>query len=145
MIRLIAVVTAGFLLAGCPSTPTVPGPATGQIINECPGANGPDMQIWYGDSKIRVTHKVTAKPDGKLVIKMHPDNTSAEGVDYGTLDIALIGKDSASSWLSRTLNASEQNTKKATICIDGQPVGDYQYMVVVPGVGTIDPRVEIRE
>jgi hypothetical protein len=103
------------------------------------------MHIWYGDSKMRVTNKVTAEPDGKLVIKMHPDNTSAEGIDYGTLDIALIGKDSASSWLTRTLNASEQNTKKATICVEGRPEGHYKYMVVVPGVGTIDPRVEIKE
>jgi len=143
MIKIVAVITAGFLIAGCPATPLVPGPATGQVINECPGANGPDMHIWYGDSKIRVTNKVTANSDGKLVIKMHPDNSSAEGIDYGTLDISLIGKDSTSNWLTRTLNASEQNSKKAIICVDGKPEGDYQYMVVVPGVGTIDPRVEI--
>jgi hypothetical protein len=103
------------------------------------------MHIWYGDSKIQVTNKVTAKSDGKLVIKMHPDNSSDEGIDYGTLDITLVGKDSASNWLTRTLNASEQNTKKATICVDGKPVGKYHYMVVVPGVGTIDPRVDIEK
>jgi hypothetical protein len=133
------------MIAGCPAEQATLGPATGQTISECPGANGPDMHIWYGDSKINVTNRVKTTSDGKLVIKLHPDNSSDEGIDYSTLDITLVGKDSASNWLTRTLNASEQNTKKATICVDGKPVGVYQYMVVVPGVGTIDPRVDIEK
>lgn len=143
MSRIIPVVTVSFLVAGCAASPVVHGPATGQTIVECPGSNGPDMHIRYGDSKIEVTHKVKAKSDGKLVIRMHPSNQSDQGIDYDTLDITLVGKDSASNWLTRTLNASEQNSKKAVICVDGKPEGVYHYMVIVPGVGVIDPRVEI--
>lgn len=120
-----------------------PSPDTGTTITECPGANGPDLKIWYGDAKIRVTNKVTAKQDGKLVIKMHPDASSDNGVDYKTLNISLIGKDAQSSWLTRTLNSTELASKKAVICVDGQAEGIYEYLVVVPGVGVIDPRVEI--
>lgn len=143
MIRTIAGITATFLIAGCSAMPVVNGPATGQTIIECPGASGPDMHIRYGDAKIQVTHKVKATSDGKLVIKMHPSNQSELGIDYDTLDITLVGKNSKSSWLTRTLNASEQNSKKATICVDGEPEDLYEYMVIVPGVGVIDPRVEI--
>lgn len=144
MTKMLILTVVSAVLGGCNHMIVSPGPDTGKTIKECPGASGPDLKISYGDANISVTNKVTAKQDGRLVIKMHPDNTSDNGVDYKTLNISLIGKDAKSSWLTRTLNATESASKKAIICVDGEPEDTYEYLVVVPGVGTIDPRVEIK-
>ena len=74
---------------------------------------------------------------------MIPDHTSDNGVNYETLNISLIGKDAKSAWLTRTVNSTESASKKVTICVGGQEEGTYEYLVVVPGVGSIDPRVDI--
>ncbi len=144
MIRMIVVALASLLLTACNQGMLVPSPATGITITECVGASGPDIKIWYGDAHIKVTNKVTTKSDGKVVIKMFPDHTSDNGVNYETLDISLIGKNAKSAWLTRTLNSTEAANKKATICVDGKPEDIYEFLVVVPGVGTIDPRVEVK-
>lgn len=144
MIKTTGLLLAALLLTACNHMMPAPSPDIGVTITECPGAMGPDITIWYGDARIKVTNKVTAKSDGKIVIKMMPANNSDNGVDYKTLNISLIGKDAKSAWLTRTLNSTESASKKATICVDGKPEDTYEYLVVVPGVGIIDPRVEIK-
>jgi hypothetical protein len=130
-------IAAGLLLAGCAQFPEVTD------ITECAGANGKDVTIEYGDSKIDVTHKVKAKQDEKIVFKLEPDNQSDEGVDYKELEIMVVGKTKDSAWLNRKFKASDSTNKKFVVCIDGRRPGSYYYMVVVPGVGTIDPRVDV--
>ena len=141
MIRAIGLILAGLLLSACSQMEVVPGPADGLDIVECPGANGPDIKIWYGDAHVKVTNSVRTNSDGKVVIKMFPDHTSDNGVNYETLNISLIGKDAKSAWLTRTVNSTESSTNKVTICVDGKRPDTYEYLVVVPGVGSIDPRV----
>jgi hypothetical protein len=113
------------------------------MIKECEGSNGKDVTIKYGDSYIDVTYKVKVKQDEKIVLKLQPQNNSESGVDYKALDIHLIGETSKDSWLSRTLNANEVGAKMV-ICVDDENVGDYKYIVEVPGVGRIDPRVVVQ-
>lgn len=137
--RLFLLAVASVLLAGCATFPEVAD------IKECEGSNGHDIKITYGDSKIIVTNKVNVKRDEKLVIKFHPDNNSDEGRDYKNLDIFLIGKESKDGWLNRKVNANDENNKKAIICVDGQKAGLYSFLVLVPGVGQIDPRVEVQD
>jgi hypothetical protein len=137
--KLLLLVMAGVVLAGCETFPEVAD------IKECEGSNGHDIKIRYGDSKIEVTNKVTVKQDEKLVIKFQPDNSSDEGRNYGTLDIFLIGKEAKDKWLNRKVNSNDENNKKAIICIGDQKAGTYSYMVVVPGVGQIDPRVDVQD
>jgi hypothetical protein len=137
MKRILMLVGAVLLTAGCETFPEVAN------ILDCPGANGKDVTIEYGDSKIVVTHKVTARQDEKVVFKLKPDNQSDEGVDYEDLEILVVGETRDSKWLNRKLRASDSNNKKTTVCIDGRKAGTYYYMVIVPGVGTIDPRVDV--
>ena len=143
MIKMTGLVLTLLSLFACSSAALVPSPADGLDVPECPGAQGPDIKIWYGDAHIKATNRVTAKSDGKVVIKLYPDNTSDNGVNYETLNISLIGKNAKSAWLTRTVNSTESASKKVTICVGGQPAGTYEYLVVVPGVGTIDPRIDI--
>jgi hypothetical protein len=57
----------------------------------------------------------------------------------------LVGKTSKSQWLNRKLRSSEEKNNKFRICIGDRPKGTYYYMVNVPGVGQIDPRVDVEE
>ena len=135
MRNLMILAGAVLLTAGCETL--------GPTNMNCEGANGPDIHIRYGDSKIDVTHKVKVKPDGRLVLRLHPDAKSDEKVDYKKLDISLVGKDANSQWINTTLNAGDKNSSKAVICVDNREQGTYEYLVTVPGVGTIDPRVDV--
>ncbi len=130
-------IAAGILLAGCAQFPEVAD------IKECPGAGGNDVKIDYGDSKIDVTHKVRPRQDEKVVFKLNPDNQSDEDVDYDELEIMIVGKTPDSKWLNRKFKASDTNNNKFVVCVDGRNTGTYYYMVIVPGVGTIDPRVDV--
>jgi hypothetical protein len=132
-------IPAIILSAGCAQFPEVAD------ITECPNAGGNDVKINYGDSKIEVTHKVRSRRDEKVVFKLNPDNQSDEGVDYDELEIMVIGKTPDSKWLNRKFKASDSNNNKFVVCVDGRDAGSYYYMVVVPGVGTIDPRVDVHE
>lgn len=109
----------------------------------CTGSNGKDITIRYGDSRIDVTYKVKVKKvDEKIVLKLQPENNSASGTDYKTLQIRIEGKTPGANWLDLWVADSDPADKKV-ICVDSQNVGVYTYSVTVPGVGTIDPRVEV--
>ena len=55
----------------------------------------------------------------------------------------LVGKEMKDQWLNLTLNSTQNNTPQAVICVDGKSAGSYYYQVIVPGVGEIDPRVDV--
>lgn len=134
MIRIILLLLAGMAISGC--APLVPQ------IKECPGANGKDVTIRYGDSRIEVTYKVNVKQDEKVVLKLQPENNAASGTDYDEVEIELKGKTANDNWINRKLKSTD-GPNKHIICVDGQDVGLYEYAVIVPGVGTIDPRIEV--
>lgn len=113
-------------------------------IKECPGSSGIDVTITYGDSYVSVTHKVSVKQDEKIVLKLKPEMNAVSGTNYQDLEIELAGKKQKDKWLDRKLRASDSNSKKAVICVDGQVIGEYEYDVIVPGVGNIDPRVDVK-
>ena len=132
-------IAASVLLAGCTHFPELAD------IEECEGAEGKDVTIEYGDSKIVVTHKVSPARDEKVVFKLKPDTKSDEGVDYKNLEIQVVGDSRESSWLNRKFRASDTNNKKFEVCVDGRPKGTYYYKVIVPEVGMIDPRVDVHD
>lgn len=126
---------------GAPVSSMAGGGST--VATTCTGSNGKDITIRYGDSRIEVTYKVKVnKIDEKIVLKLHPENNAASGVDYKTLPIRLEGKTPGAGWLDLWIADSDPEDKKI-ICVDNQNVGVYTYSVTVPGVGVIDPRVEV--
>ncbi len=132
MYRILALLAITTLATGCMETST----------KQCTGSNGQDVTIKYGDSYIDVTYKVRVKQDEKIVLKLHPQNNAESGTNYELLDIRLIGEASKDQWLNRTLNAKEGGAK-TVICVDDEDTGEYKYIVEVPGVGKIDPRVVV--
>ena len=115
MNKLTSLLVFALPLAACEPTTT--------DIKECPGSNGKDVTI---------------------VLKLKAETNAVSGTNYQDLEIELIGKKQKDKWLNRKLKASDANSKKAVICVDGQALGEYEYDVVVPGVGKIDPRVDVK-
>ena len=152
MIKKIALVAGCTMLAGCPANPPVdasmnpgvtPPPAVGPASCTQPTGPKPRIIIKYGDSSIEVTHKIKSKQNNYFELRLDPSNSSADPVDFTTMNVFLIGADAKSQWLSGTYNAGGANQKTFDICADA-PEDMYKYTVVIPGVGMIDPRVEIK-
>lgn len=131
--RLISVLAIAILSTGCGTINTV----------DCPDANGVDMQIWYGDSSIEVSHRIKVKQDDAIVIQLHPKMGAPGGPDYKNMTIEIRGEHQKDKWLNKEVKSTDDK-KTRTICIkEDQEPGDYKYLVIVPTVGTIDPRVEV--
>ena len=147
MIRTIAVLAACVLVSGCETTPI--DEEVKPDTKRCTQGPVSQVTIKYGDSKIDVTHKVKVHKSNFLKLTLKPENSPHDPddslekpVDYETLNIYLFGTTPDAKWLDGVYNAGGKNQRSFDICVDA-PVGHYKYMVVIPGVGTIDPRVEI--
>jgi hypothetical protein len=149
MIRTIAFVTIGALLVACETTPMntggdkVSAPVSGAASTSCTSNSSQKITIKYGDSSIDVTHKINVKKGKNFKLILNPSNSSADPVDYTTMNVYLFGSTTDAQWLTDVYNAGGQNSKEFDICASADE-GEYKYMVVIPGIGTIDPRVEIK-
>lgn len=133
MDRVISVLAIALFSTGCGTINTV----------ECPDANGIDMQIWYGDSSIKVSHRIKVKQDEAILIKLHPEMNAPSGTDYKNMTIDIRGEKPKDKWLDKEVKSTDDN-ETLRICVkEDQKPGDYKYLVIVPTVGTIDPRVEV--
>ena len=151
MTRTIALLAACALFAACVTTPASPDGQAGPV-----GPNGPDdhhectansesmVVVNYGDSSIKVTHKIHVKKNKNFKLRLNPANSSADPVNYTTMNVYVFGSTADAQWLNEVYNANGANQKDFTICADA-PVGEYKYMVVIPGIGTIDPRIVIKD
>ena len=102
------------------------------------------VTIKYGGSSIEVTHRMKVKKNKFFKIRLDPENTNSDPVDYKIMDVHVIGSTMDAAWLNAVYNADGQNHKDFDVCADA-PVGEYKYLVVIPGIGTIDPRIVIKE
>ncbi len=133
MRKLISTLTVVILATGCGSTMTV----------DCEDANGVDVQIHYGDSSIKVSHKIHVKQDEAIIMKLHPQMRAPSGTDYKNLEIEIRGEKLKDKWLNKKVKSTDDR-KKLRICVkEDQAAGEYKYIVIVPKVGEIDPRVVV--
>lgn len=146
MKRILLLIGTGLLASGCASY------MDGYVadfpdldeIEECEGGSAHKMDIAYGDSKIVVKNRLKVKQRDVIEIKLNPDTKSDDdNVDYKDLEIRIVGKDGKSKWLNRKLKASDASNKKFRICVGDRDPDTYYYLVHVPGVGIIDPRVDV--
>lgn len=143
MKRTITILTTCAFLAGCPSVPinTATNNGSGTDPNEprtdfCTKSANPKIKIEYGDSWIKVKHKVNVKQKDFITLVFKPENKAP----YKNLDVYLFGASTDAEWLNGVYNAGGSDEKNFDVCVEAEP-GEYKYMVVVPGVGTIDPRI----
>lgn len=141
MNRLIATLALTVMLGGCVTE--------GEFFNEnsandCDGTGRADITVSYGDSLLDVTPKVKVKWDGEIIVKLKPEKNAKSGINYETLEIELVGEENKDKWLDLKVKASD--FKKGTnphICVKNQALGNYKYLVKVPGVGSLDPRAVV--
>jgi hypothetical protein len=138
------------LMAGCHTVEVVrfaSFPEAGEL-DECGDRTSPTpLKIAYGDSKIDVKHvyKVRKTEYDAFTIKLEPNKSMYANVDFDNLEIMIVGKTPNSQWLNRKLVASDSNSRRFKVCIEDRAKGNYYYNVIVPGVGQIDPRVDVEE
>jgi hypothetical protein len=89
-----------------------------------------------------VDWKQNVKQDEKIVFDLHPQNNPPSGINYKGLTISIIDKTAKDAWLNRYMSDSGSADRKI-ICVDGQSLGVYEYTVFVPGLGYVDPYVEV--
>lgn len=139
MLRTITIAALAALSCGCATEGKFVNQNTD---NDCDGKGTVSAFIKYGDSYIDVTPHSKVKRKGEIIFKLVPQRNSDYGIDYTNLDIEIEGKTPSDNWLDT--NGKQNAGKKIFVCVDeNQAPGTYQYLVRVPGVGTIDPRVNV--
>ncbi len=129
-------------MAGC----ATPGEFVGKNTqNDCDGTGHVNFEIRYGDSYLTATPRGNAKRKGEVVYKLKPRKNQPSGINYSTVIVEIDGKrDPEDKWLNKNAAAGNGNTK-IFICVpQSQAPGTYGFNVTVPGVGTIDPRVNVQ-
>lgn len=154
MTRTIALLAVCALLAACATTPAGPGgpsgpsgplnPGGSPTPSSCTTNSSSMIVVKYGDSSIDVTHRINVKKNKFFKIRLDPANSSSDPVDYTTMNVYVFGSTTNAQWLNAVYNAGGQNHKDFDVCADA-PIGEYKYMVVIPGIGTIDPRIDIKD
>jgi hypothetical protein len=141
MNKLIVIFAAVSVLVGCATTQQAPTP------RDCDGPNGVDLAITYGDAELKVRYRIQVRKQNEKIRLMltpkpsqNPPNGS--GIDYRNVTVRLRGKTANDSWLDRDVSANDPSDEKI-ICVGNIQEGRYQFSVEVPGVGTIDPIVDI--
>lgn len=138
--KTLVMVMLAIALASCSFTRPLSGPEVLSKATQCKNKKNKDIVIRYGDSMIEVTPKVDAnkKDNDRLLIELKPKT------GYESVVIEIRGKNQKSQWINMSIAADQANNRKFPFCIDDIEVGTYEYKVTVPDVGTIDPRVHIK-
>jgi len=75
---------------------------------------------------------------------LKPKPNQPSGTDYSAVVVKMEGKrDPEDKWLNKDASAGN-GTNKIFICVpENQAIGTYGFNVTVPGVGAIDPRINV--
>jgi hypothetical protein len=141
MKTIIAIIGITALMAGC----TTPGLfINANKKNDCDGKGQTLIKIGYGDSYLEATPRGWAKRKGEIVYKLEPRKNQPSGIDYSNVDVKISGKrDPEDKWLDKYGKAGN-GSNKIFVCVDENlPYGTYGFDVEVPGVGKIDPRIDV--
>lgn len=135
MKRTVLTVLVAIGMAGCAPMPESP----------CEGPSSRHVTIHYGDSELRVTPPVReVHRRGNFTLRLQPDSKESDLVDFEDVSVTVKGKTGA-DWITEK---SEKHNESRTItyCVPADEPEEYQmYEVTVEGVGTLDPRVRIRD
>lgn len=105
------------------------------------------VTITYGDALLRAEPaSVQVCAGGKITITLVPK------AGYDVMEVELKARKKEEKWLKKAVRAvdlkekEKEKEKRRQFKIkvpEGQPAGIYKYYVKVPGVGYLDPRVEV--
>ena len=99
------------------------------------------VTISYGDAYIKAEPAfVQVCPGGRIIVTLDPVEP------YEIMDVELKGRMKDQEWLRKAYRAMDLKEKDFQFVIEvpeDQPAKIYKYYVKVPGVGYLDPRVEV--
>ncbi len=139
MNKAILIVAALVLAAGCGGkggSTTVGGTPTPLA---CDDKTKKGIKIDFEDSSISAeAKKEFNKNTDSMLLVIDGKGDPA----YEDLKIHVYGEDATGAWLNVWASENDPDSAK-TVCLENVPLGEYKYVVHVPGVGTLDPRVEV--
>jgi hypothetical protein len=101
------------------------------------------VTITYGDALLRAEPaSVRVCAGGRITITLVPE------AGYDVMEVERKARKKEEKWLKKAVRAVDlkEKEKRRQFKIkvpEGQPAGIYKYYVKVPGVGYLDPRVEV--
>jgi len=110
----------------------------------CPEAGKSPVNIFYGDSQLRVEPPLVQVKNNKMIeFRLNPmkAGTDPAGVNYDDVEVTIAGKNDAGQWLNAS-GAGKSTTLQ--VCAPApNTLTTYEYMVTVEKVGQLDPRAEV--
>lgn len=102
-----------------------------------------DVKITYGEGNLSVDEKKKhVNRDDYLVFRLKPDSQPGpDDLDYKAVRVTVAGKNPASDWIFKSGSFSDSDGNLVVCVPSDQADGEYEYEVIVTGVGTLDPRV----
>lgn len=140
MKKMITIIAGLLFMSGCASEGKFIG---ANKDNECGGKGKVRIEVVYGDAFLKATPKSNAKRRGQVIYDLKPRNNQESGIDYSEVEVTIAGKTGSANWLNKKGKARE-GRDKVFICVpQNQGTGAYDFSVEVPGVGKLDPRVNV--
>lgn len=107
-------------------------------------------QITYGiksDKKtiLEVKQKVEVKQQTALVFKLKPKGSTLGGVDYADLYVTIVGKTPTDKLWIKEKKAKGDGSLIAFCAPSVTSLTHYEYDVRVDELGTLDPRVDVKQ
>jgi hypothetical protein len=144
---MIAVFALPLLLSGCALEGEHSASYKVKNLDKC-GEGGTWVNVRYGDSQLKVKSKIKVQKGSGIEFRLKPDKKQSDPVDYENVKVTISGKTkdengnpiTKNNWINVAGNAKDDGT--LAVCADVD-IGDYEYLVEVEGVGTLDPRVNV--
>lgn len=127
-------------LPACVAVPAVPSV-------DCPIEKAHVLTYGVKNKKtiFQIKEKVSVKQGNGLVFQLDPENSRGTPIDFEAAEVTIVGKpdDPNNVWITEKSGNFAANGKYLGVCVPTNQATDieYQYMVHVEHLGTLDPRV----
>ena len=107
------------------------------------------VKVTYGDGHLDVNYftQASKKEYRRIVFELDGKPSQAppkgSGVNYDNLVITIRGKTDTDADVIDIEASANQEDRYKTVCISNKDERSYRYLIYVPGVGTIDPIIDI--
>lgn len=118
---------------------------------DCTPDSGGAHTITYGVQNkktiFEVKEKVSVHRGYGLVFRLKPKNSGGTPVNFEDATVTIVGKpDTKNSWFTEISGSVTDDGDLLGICVPSylDTNIEYEYMIHVAGLGTLDPRVEVQ-
>ena len=138
-------ITLSILIAGLPACAATPKTE----FEDCDAVRFHEVTYGVKNNKtiFQVKEKVSVTRGNALVFKLKPKNTRGTPVDFENALVTIVGKsdDPKNSWITE-ISGKFKDGDELGVCVPNfvDTELEYEYLVHVEGLGTLDPRVIVK-